>query len=260
MRPADEHAADWKDAAAYAPLLKADRSIFAWEWLRREPEYRSAAERRLEHAGAPPPGERQPRPETWGLHAFEPPQLAPPRARPIWRAEVHPYVLRVTAERADAGPDAFDLSQVEATSCLAAAPGRGEHLLISDGLRTIRLDVLQGSVRDGPVRLRYLLVGFAAAEKPLLSLRRLLALQRTGHFSLSLHPDEASARRWLLKLRAHDAVAAGADQREIASQLLSSAASEPRWRSAAPSVRSRVQRLVRSARRMAHGGYRELLR
>jgi hypothetical protein len=27
---------DWRDAAAYAPLLEADRSLFAWEWLRRD--------------------------------------------------------------------------------------------------------------------------------------------------------------------------------------------------------------------------------
>ena len=34
---------DWRDAAAYEPLLEADRSLIAWEWLRRDRGYREAA-------------------------------------------------------------------------------------------------------------------------------------------------------------------------------------------------------------------------
>lgn len=60
-------------------------------------------------------------------------------------------------------------------------------------------------------------------------------------------------------LRAHDALAAGASQREIAAVLLDEEALAPRWRVEAPSLRSKVQRLVRSARAMADGGYRLIL-
>jgi hypothetical protein len=60
-------------------------------------------------------------------------------------------------------------------------------------------------------------------------------------------------------LRAHDAVQAGADQRQLAEVLLGREAGEPRWRSRAPSLRSRAQRLTRAARQMAGGAYRELL-
>ena len=60
-------------------------------------------------------------------------------------------------------------------------------------------------------------------------------------------------------LRARDALAAGADQREIAAELLSAEADEPRWRSRSPSTGSRAQRLVRGARRMSAGGYLQLL-
>lgn len=260
MNPDGSNGADWKDAAAYAPLLDADRSIFAWEWLRRDPGYRSAAARELQPARETGLLENSlPGPERWGLHAFEAPHQAAPDARPLWRAEPHPYVLGVAAEPAEPGPETFDLARIGEERSVVASGGR-EHVLISDGLRTIRLDIVEGSVRGGPARLRYRLTGLAGAEKPLLSLRRLLAFWRTGRFSRSLHPREARARRWILMLRAHDAITAGADQREIASRLLSAAASEPRWRSGAPSVRSQAQRLVRSAREMARGGYRELLR
>jgi hypothetical protein len=61
-------------------------------------------------------------------------------------------------------------------------------------------------------------------------------------------------------LRAADALAAGAGQREIAQLLLSEEAGEPRWRTRAPSLRSQAQRLVRAARRMESGSYRELLK
>ena len=61
-------------------------------------------------------------------------------------------------------------------------------------------------------------------------------------------------------LRASDALAAGAAQREIAAVLLNAEAEVERWRVIAPTLRARAQRLVRAARRMAAGGYRSLLR
>ena len=259
MAVGDRLAPDWRDAAAYAPLLDADRSLFAWEWLRRDRHYRAAAERAFEADGSRGPIGPGEAPERWGLHAFEPPGLTAPDARPVWRAEVHPYVLGVEAGPPD-GEDVFDLERFSAISRLVTAADDRAHLLISDGIRTIRIDVLSGSVKDGPARLHYLLAGFASAEKPLLALRRLLMLWRTGRFSAALHAAEARARRYVLMLRAHDALAAGADQRQIAALLLSEDAGEPRWRSRSPSLRSQVQRLVRGARRMASGGYLELLR
>jgi hypothetical protein len=87
----------------------------------------------------------------------------------------------------------------------------------------------------------------------------LLSLYRNRRFSRSLHAREARARRWILALRAWDALVAGADQREVAQHLLSRSAGDPRWRSREPSVRSQAQRLVRSARAFANGGYRALL-
>jgi hypothetical protein len=258
MRSGEEHAADWRDAAAYAPLLAADRSIFAWEWLRRDPHYRADAERALQGCGQL--GVKSTAAEQWGLHAFEPPHLTVPNARPIWRADVHPHVLAVHAEPAGTEPDLFDLEHFRPVSTIVVAPDGREHLLICDGLRAIRLDVLTGTLAGGAAQLRYRLSGLASAERPLLTLRRLLALSRTSRFASSLHPREARAKRWLLMLRVHDALAAGADQRRIAAEMLSREAGALRWRSRCPSVRLQVQRLVRGARLMAAGGYFELLR
>ena len=242
---------DWRDAGAYAPLHDADRSLFAWEWLRRDPDYIAAAT-----ASAPVSGlEISAR---FGLVRLEAPQRAVPDARPLWAASSHPPVLTLTGRAELAPDDAFDLERFGAVATLAAC-GVNEHLLLSDGWRTVRLDGPAGSFTKGPGALRYRLEGVAAAERPLLTLRRFVALCRTGRFSRLLHRREPLARRWILMLRAYDALLAGAAQREIARELFSSTADEPLWRSRESSVRSQAQRLVRSARQFAGGGYRLLL-
>ena len=233
---------DWRDGAAYAPLLGADRSLFAWEWLRRDPDYRAAAgralsacgdERREDAAGAP-----------FGLVGFEDPNFGVPHARPLWRSEVFPQVLAVERAHRSEAKDMFALDRWSNIVTLLAGEG-AEHLLLSDGLSTLRLDGPPGLFSGGPVCLRYRIEGLAAAEPLLLTLRRLLALSRNGSFARSLHPRELRARRWILMLRAWDALSEAATQREIAEVLLGGSATEPRWRSREPSLRSRAQRLVR---------------
>jgi hypothetical protein len=246
---------DWRDAAAYAPLLGADRSILAWEWLRRDPAYRDAASASKNGEVGPGPN----LPADWGLHAFEPPDRTAPAARPLWIADLHPPVLTAAAEPPVRAADAFDISRLRPLVTIVDAGSGREHLLITDGLRAIRLDVVAGSVHAAPVQLRFLIAGLEAAERPLLTLRRLLALCRGGRFSPALHPPDTRTGRFVLMLRAHDALADGATQREIAATLLSVEAAAERWRVSAPTLRARAQRLVRAARFMAAGGYRSLL-
>jgi hypothetical protein len=245
---------DWRDAGAYRPLLDADRSLIAWEWLRRDPQYRSAAEL----AGSDTSEGGRVLAERFGLAAFEPPHLAVPDARPVWRASVHPAVLRVSRSPAAAPVDSVDVQRLGPLVRLID-DGRREHLLLSDGLRTIRLDGASGTFTGGPVRLAYRVEGVASAVSPLLTLRRFLALARSGLFAAALHRREPRAARWILMLRVADALAEGQSQRVIAGSLLRPAAADGRWRDADPSLRSQAQRLVRSARHFAAGGYRSLL-
>lgn len=248
---------DWRDAAAYAPLLDADRSLFAWEWLRRDPDYCAAAEDALSRglSGAANAGA-----ERFGLVVFEAPQLGVPQARPFWRSDVHSLVLTVDVDgTAVSCADEIDVEQMRDLARIIVGDG-AERLLLSDGLRAIRLDGPPGAFSCGPVCLRYSIEGLVSAEPSLLTLRRFLAFCRAGHFSRSLHRREVRTGRWILMLRAHDALVAGADQRQIAEELFSRSVAKPRWRTRNPSVRSQVQRLVRLARRFAAGEYRSLLR
>ena len=245
---------DWTDAAAYAPLLEADRSLIAWEWLRRDPHYRAAAYARLQRAYVGAGHDAC----AFGLVDFESPELPVPLARPLWRSDACPYVVVVARGRARVPADSFDVDRLRSIARVIE-DAAGEHLLLCDGLRTIRLDAPAGVFTTGAGGLQYCLVGLRSAERPLLTIRRFLALCRSARVSRSLHRPEARARRWVLMLRAFDGAAAGAGHREIAERLLSASASGSRWRDREPSLRSLAQRLARSARQFAGGGYRRLL-
>lgn len=252
---------DWRDGAYYAPLLQLERPGFAWEWLRRDPEYRR------EVGSTSPVGTGAsaivepiaPAAGRWGLLRFEPPDIPAPAARPIWSRSVFPRVLAASARSGPDAEDLFELDPFAQLARLALDESGSEHLLLSNGFQSIRLDVVGGSVRAGPALLSYHIAGLAAAEPPLHVLRQLIALCRNGHFSTMLHRPDPRAARWVMLLRVHDALAAGADQRTMAEILLAPEAGLPRWRVEAPSLRSRTQRLVRQARLLAEGGYARFL-
>ena len=242
---------DWRDAEAYAALLGADRSLIAWEWLRRDIAYVhawEAAGSAGSDAGAAP----------FGLVAFEAPDRSVPEARPLWRSDVYSQVLPVVRGCSRDSRDCCAVKQWRDVATLLSDHD-GEHLLVSDGLRTIRLDGEAGLFSGDPICLGYRLEGLVTAEPRVLVLRRFLAFCRTGRFARSLHPPELRARRWVLMLRAWDALSQGAHQREIAEVLLASGLSAGHWRLRQPSLRSEVQRLARAARAAATGGYRALL-
>ena len=182
------------------------------------------------------------------------------RRQLVWSAKVDPSVMACTAEPVPFDhPDAFEIGGLSLATTTVVGSSGTEHLAISDGLRRIRLDVVDGTLLEGPVRFHYRLAGFADAEPQLLTLQRLLALHRLGRFARGLHPRETKAERWTLMLRAHDLDAAGASQREIAAALFGPEASRE-WRTRSDYLRLRIQRLLREANGLIYGGYLELLR
>jgi len=249
---------DWRDASAYAYLLDADRVCFAWEWLRRDPEYRTAAIRAP--SGRIVPEAVRLTAASWGLHTFENPGLTSLQARPMWTASSYAGVLTAEALPAKNGDSAFELRRLSSFAHLVRSDDGAEHLLLSDGPRLLRVDICAGSVARGRKRLRFHLEGPAGIENRLLTLERFLALARTGSFSSELHRRDYRSRRWVLVLRAADAMADGASQREIAHALLGFELPPTRWRQEDPNIRGRAQRLVQEARRLANGGFAAFLR
>jgi len=248
---------DWTDAAGYIPLLEVERAGFAWEWLRRQPEYETAGRRALDR-GETGQGLEDKSALAWNLHAFENPDLAAKEARPVWTAAAHPWVVRATAERWSADENALDLEQLGPLVTVVRSRGE-ERLLLSDGCRSLRLDLRGGGIGRSRVHLSYELAGIEALERPLLVLRRLRALAISGRFRPSLHARICRAHRLVQLLRTHDALQAGAGQVDIAQLLLRHNLERSRWRIHSPSIRSQAQRLVAAAGQMSAGGFWRLL-
>ncbi|MBA5775547.1 DUF2285 domain-containing protein [Stappia sp. F7233] len=177
----------------------------------------------------------------------------------FWRGDCHTNVLPVEAFPAGfvGDADSFDLLNVPHPVTVLRSLD-GEHVLICDGPRSLRLDVIAGSLLSGPVRLGYCLSGFAGVEAKVMTLRRLLALERLGRLPSALFHPERKARRWGMVLQAYDGMRAGASQREIATILYGEERVRADWE--AGYLRTRVQRLIRAADEMiVGGGYRVLL-
>lgn len=157
------------------------------------------------------------------------------------------------------GEDLFDLHRFAPLCTIAIAADGREHLAISDGWRRIRLDVVAGTVRQGPVLFSYRLTGQSGLGPKILALRRLSVLCRTGAFSRSLFPIDRRMARWIVALRVWDALQDGASQRDIAIALFGAARVDTEWRGPSDFLKSRVRRLIHTAGALAHGGYRVVL-
>ena len=156
--------------------------------------------------------------------------------------------------------DAFDIHHFDSVATVLRCPDGHEHLLLSDGVHHLQMEVTAGSLLDGPVRFRYELSGFRHIEAKTLTLRRLLLLRRLGRFPLGLFPPERRARRWAMALQAYDGVRAGASHRDIAAALFGEKVVQEDWSGRSHYLRLRVQRLIRTADKLVKGGYRDLLR
>lgn len=244
---------DWRDETAYSCLLQAGPAGIAWEWLRRKREYRLAFD-----------AARDWRPKVfnqpcfWGLCAFSDPALDYASARPLWHQYLYPMVLPVEVVRRGHAPT-IDLGHLAGGPLTAADGANGiQHCLYMDAGTYLRFDLAGGTITGGPFVPRFPLLGTRSVVLLLPLVRQFLDMALTGKTRSWESPPNWSCRR-LLELRTSDALAAGASQREIAASLLDGDAFGPGWRDGLSSVRSRAQRLVRSARRMEEGGWRALL-
>jgi hypothetical protein len=178
-------------------------------------------------------------------------------ARLLWHADLDPGTLSVVAIPSVAGdPDAIDPAALAPWLTLVAGRS-GEHAVLSDGRRHIRIDIEHGTLAGGAVRLRYQLEGLATAQPKILPLRRLIDLSRHRRFLATLYPPDRRVDRWLAALRVHDALRAGTSQREITRVLFGGVGDGDERR--ADSLLSRVRRLAREARALGRGGYRQLM-
>lgn len=187
----------------------------------------------------------------------EHPALPAWRARIFFDAATDPSVLPCDIVGED--PSGFDLATVGCFSAVLRGSEPFEHVVLTDGLRRMRLDVRGGTVTRMPVRLRFIFDGLRSIDAPLLTLRRLVAFDRRGTMPLGLFEKERRGARWISALRADDARRAGASHRDVAQVLYGAKRVREDWPGPSDYLRSQVRRLLRFSERMRGGGWRSLL-
>jgi len=192
-----------------------------------------------------------------GSSFLEDPATPAWRARIFFDAAIDSSVLACDVECDD--PTGFDLVRFGSFSSVLRGDDPIEHVLLSDGLHRLRLDVRRGTVTRGPVRLSFAFEGLRAIDAPLLTLRRLVAFDRRGVMPLGLFSAERRAERWIAALRAGDIARVGGSQRDVAQALFGAKRVGGDWSGASDYLRSQVRRLLHFADRMRSGAWRGLL-
>lgn len=242
----------WQSPAAYLYVLRLDGPSLAWEYLRRNPEYRADWTLRnrenCDTAGQ------------WDLEVFEDPDLDARLARPVWRLGRN---QRIRLQAADSPPDEpegehrFSLWNIAGAKRLVHD---GNHLLLAGFAHgevlhlALGRDVQDGAPFDfviGPGA--HMEETWRAIEKQ----RRLAAGQRTPVSAVSRRPGRLALLH-KRALQAFDGSAVGASQREIARQLFGDESVAQNWNPDSE-LRAQVRHLLRRARAFVDGGYRDLI-
>jgi hypothetical protein len=246
----DQRTARWYPMAAYLYVLHLDGPSLAWEYLRRNPDYRRDWLRRRRRLDAA---------HRWGLRLMENPTRDARDAHPLWCPDPE-SVLRLYRDD-DSPPDAmrFEFWRIPGHKQLLHD---GKHLtLISRWpAHCVRFTLTQG-IEDG-VPFAYAL---RACATPSARYRVLLAvvnqLAEAGASTPAAFVRARPTPTALLELhtlQALDAALSGASLRQIACGMFGAAAVARDWY-ADGSLRSRVRRLVRRGQSLMRGGYLRLL-
>ncbi|OYX02506.1 MAG: hypothetical protein B7Z12_11970 [Caulobacter vibrioides] len=220
--------------------------FLAWEFLRRNPDYRSAyALWRRERREPLAPIDRR-----WGLRFAADPALGAREAQVFWLPEAAPGVVLPLEPRA---PDFSGGAPYSLPSGHRVQADEGLHLRTDWGLQVL----VQGrGSADGP-----LIVALTYDEHLRLRVRAVDALDRlsTGRPPPKSHLTGAQLSRLHRCLAALDGALNGHSYRAIAEHVFGPRALDGEaWKTAA--VRASTIRLVHAGRALMNGGYFKLLR
>lgn len=247
----------------YSYLDHADAAGLAWEWLRRDADYRALAPSSW-HLGPSGCVESVPVPpelgERWGCLNVAPSDCGADTARLLWSAEADPSVITVAALPAGCRAEvAFDLAAWGDRVTIVRNPDC-EHVLVRTGRGALRFDVRDGTVLNGPVRLFFDVMADAVPSLLIHRASRLRdALRKSDVIEGMAGPDSAR-RRQIAALRTFDALAEGASIRDVAIMLFGRERVAADWNDPSEALKSHSRRLIAHARRMAAGAWREILK
>jgi len=237
----DRSAEHWYPTAAYLYVLHLDGPALAWEYLRRNPDYRRDWLRRRR------------RPDTaqaWGLRLLEDPALDARDAHPAWFPD-HDAVVQVYPDD-DPPPEAhaFEFWRVPGRQ----APGAG--VALARLLPAARARAGPGRRHGLPLRhprLRHALRALSHARVRAGRIGRGHGCHACGGGPFQAHDGRGAGTAHLADARR----LAGASLREVAEGLFGADAVAADWHKDS-ALRARVRRLVRRGDALMRGGYRRL--
>lgn len=239
----------WHPSAAYLYVLHLDGPALAWEYLRRDLDYRRDWLRRHRH---PEMAQR------WGLRLLEDPGQDARDANPAWFPD-HDTVVQLYPD-ADPPPNAghFEFWRIPGHKQLIH-DGRRLVLVVRQPGYCLRL-ALAPALADG---MAYI-YAIRACQAPCVRYRALAGeldkLQEASNTTpagvVKLRPSPSSLLE-LHTLQALDGTLAGASLRTVADVLFGPDAAAEGWH-ADGDLRARVRRLVQRGQKLMRGGYRRL--
>jgi hypothetical protein len=247
---ADSSAVHWHPSAAYLYVLHLDGPALAWEYLRRNPEYRRAWQR---HRHRP-----QHEALRWGLRLLEDPARDSRDAYPDWFPD--PYSVVQVYPDADPMADAllFQLWRFPGHKHLMHD---GKRLVLTTQIinRMLRM-AISPALEDGMAYAYAVRAGCKLTERwrAIEAELTLLDTTKVHHTAIATGQPGRTSMLHMRTLQALDGTLAGASQRGVAKVLFGIAAVTERWYDDGD-LRAQVRRMIRRGQTLMGGGYHRLL-
>ena len=259
----------WRDRNSYAWLAQLSLRGFAWEFLRRNAEYRAhwVNVQPVQTTFEPMPGmhvvgvsQYEAASESWAsLGPLEDPSRDARIANVFWIPQECATVLPVVAMKDGRENFQLQLSEISKTCRIIVYPESDEHehvLFTAEGL-SLQIDV-RGTSLFQATRLFPDLTSYLSPNgTPARSARQFADL--IVHHSLRphLYPPARQARRLMEVLQALDGDLASASRQEIAIALFGAPRVKQEWRSR--SMQAHVRNAILRGKSLMNGGYKALL-
>jgi hypothetical protein len=239
----------WRAGAAYLYVLRLDGPSLAWEYLRRNPDYR-----REWHAGTGDVASAA----HWGLAAQESPYLDARLAQPLWQPQPEGVVRLTAAERQLAHVARFSLWALPGLKSLFH-DSHGLRLTLLLGGRIVRVDLACGLGEDNAFA--YVITAGPHATlqwQAARSLRSLLEGASHGAGPVVAARPTRAAMAHMRSLQALDATLAGASHRDVAQAIFGVRRVAEAWHPDSE-LRAQTRHSIHRAHAFMQHDYRRLL-